>query len=205
MDYEEPELYESDAALIARLLEGTGFGLGFEELARRGTFDPHAEPLLQFADLSFPTPSGRIEIASAAAEAAGHPRLPQPDADPRPAAGRLRLLSPASVWLMNDSYGNDPTIGGKLGTATVLLHPDDAAALGLAEGDPVVLSNEIGRLTLQVAVSNIVPRGVALSHKGRWPNREAARANINQLNSGLKSDMGESTAVHGVEVEIATA
>ena len=203
MGYEEPELYEGDAALIARLLEGTGFGVGFDELARRGTLDPRAEPLLQFADLKFPTPSGRIEIASAAAEAAGHPRVPQPDADPRPAAGRLRLLSPASAWLMNDSYGNDPTIGEKLGPATVALHPDDAAARGLAEGDAAILSNDTGRLTLQVAFSDAVPRGVALSHKGRWPKREAEQANVNLLNPGLKSDMGESTAVHGVEVEIA--
>jgi hypothetical protein len=54
------------------------------------------EPLIQLPDLTFPTPSGRIEIASARAEADGHPRVPLPLADPRPAGGRLRLLSPAS-------------------------------------------------------------------------------------------------------------
>ena len=47
-----------------------------------------------------------------------------------------------------------------------------------------------------------VPRGVALSHKGRWPKREDARANVNVLNPGEKADMGESTAVHGIEVTV---
>ena len=61
---------------------------------------------MQFADHTFPTPSGRIEIASARAEADGHPRMPLPLADPRPNAGHLRLLSPASPWLFNDSFAN---------------------------------------------------------------------------------------------------
>ena len=40
------------------------------------------------------------------------------------------------------------------------------------------------------------------SHKGRWPKREAARANVNVLNPGHKTDMGESTCVHGVEIVV---
>ncbi len=43
---------------------------------------------------------------------------------------------------------------------------------------------------------------MALSHKGRWPKRERNRANVNILNPGIKADMGESTAVHGVEVTV---
>ena len=162
-------------------------------------------PLVQFADLEFRTPSGRIEIASERAAADGHPRVPQPSHDPRPAAGRLRLLSPASRWQMNDSYGNDPTILEKLGPAAVTLHPDDARALGLAAGDRVRLVNETGALTLGAAISDEVPRGAALSHKGRWPGLEAEGGNVNRLNPGEKSDMGESSCVHGTLVEVQRA
>jgi hypothetical protein len=45
-----------------------------------------------------------LHIASAHAEAEGHPRVPLAPADPRPAGGRLRLLSPASPWLLSDSF-----------------------------------------------------------------------------------------------------
>ncbi|HVD11209.1 MAG TPA: molybdopterin dinucleotide binding domain-containing protein, partial [Gaiellaceae bacterium] len=159
-------------------------------------------PVLQFADGRFPTPSGHIELASARASADGLPRLPLPHADARPANGRLRLLSPASPWLLNDSFANDAKIAKRMGPATVALHPDDAAARGLADGDEAVVANETGRLRLLVALSDAVPRGVAYSPKGRWPKREPAGANVNALNPGERADMGESTSVHGVEVTV---
>jgi anaerobic selenocysteine-containing dehydrogenase len=204
MGFDEPELHEPDAAIIEHLLRGTGLGLDFAALAARGTVDLPAEPVVQFADLAFPTPSGKVEIASARAEAAGHPRLPLPIADPRPADGMLRLLSPASDWLLNSSYGNDGKIAARMGPATVALHPEDAAARGLADGDPAELVSEAGRLILAVSLSDRVPRGVALAYKSRWPKREGG-ANVNILTAGTKSDMGESTSVHGTEITVTPA
>jgi anaerobic selenocysteine-containing dehydrogenase len=178
-------------------------GLRFDELAARGTVPIADEPVVQFADLRFPTPSGRVEIASPAAEADGLPRLPQPLADPRPADGRLRLLSPASPWLLNDSFANDAKIARRIGAATVALHPEDAADRGLAEGDEALVENETGSLRIHVTLSDTVPRGVAYSPKGRWPKREPSGANVNALNPGESADMGQSTSVHGVEVSVA--
>ena len=203
MGYDEPELFESDAEVIATLLERSGSGVDFASLAANGTVPFASEPVVQFADLRFPTPSGRVEIASTAAEADGLPRLPQPLADPRPAEGRLRLLSPASPWLLNDSFANDAKIARRIGAATVALHPEDAAERGLAEGDEALMQNETGSLRLHVTLSDVVPRGVAYSPKGRWPKQEPARANVNALNPGESADMGRSTSVHGVEVTVA--
>ncbi len=200
MGFQEPELQESDEEVIAGLLAESGVVSSFAELAAVGTVPLTAEPVIQFADLAFPTPSGRVELASAAAEADGHSRVPLPLADGPPAPGYLRLLSPASPWLMNDSFGNDRKVRRRIGDATVALHPDDAAALGLAAGDGVRLSNVTGSLELVVELSDALPRGVAYSPKGRWPKREGQRANVNVLNPGTKSDMGASSAVHGIEV-----
>ena len=202
MGFDEPELHEDDERMIAAMLEQSGVVGSFAELAAVGTLPLTAEPVVQFVDLAFETPSGRIEIASAAAEADGLPRLPQPWADARPAGDRLRLLSPASPWLMNDSFANDRKITRRIGAAGVTLHPRDAAARGLAEGDRVRLWNETGSLELSVEVSDIVPAGVAYSPKGRWPKREPQSFNINVLNDGRKSDIGGSSSVHGVEVSI---
>jgi anaerobic selenocysteine-containing dehydrogenase len=203
MGYTEPELYESDAEVIETVLQRSGVGEDFASLAAKGTVPIAEKPLVQFADLRFPTPSGRVELASARAEADGLPRLPLPLADPRPRDGRLRLLSPASPWLLNDSFANDAKIAKRIGAATVALHPDDAAERGLGEGDEAVVANETGHLQLLVTVSDAVPRGVAYSPKGRWPKREPGRANVNALNPGESADMGESTSVHGVEVTVA--
>jgi anaerobic selenocysteine-containing dehydrogenase len=202
MGYEERELFEPDRAVLDELLRRADLGLDFDELARRGTVPLAADPLVQFADLRFPTPSGKVEIASAQAEQDGHPRVPLPLADARPADGRLRLLSPASPWLLNDSFANSAKVAKRLGNATVAMHPDEAATRGLAEDGEVLLENGTGSLRLRLELTETVPRGVALAHKGRWPRQEPGGANVNALNPGERSDMGDSTAVHGVEVAV---
>jgi anaerobic selenocysteine-containing dehydrogenase len=203
MGFDEPQLHERDEDVIAKALEPTG--LDFATLAARGTVWLHAEPEVQFADLQFPTPSGRVEIASERAQADGQPRVPQPHSDPRPERGRLRLLSPASPWMLNDSFANDPKLTRRIGAATVAMHPTDAADRGLAAGDSALLESDAGRLSLTVTLSDELPRGVIYSPKGRWPKREPGAANINVLNPGEESDMGHSTTVHGVEVTVTPA
>lgn len=209
MGFNDPELYEDDRSILEHLLAGTPFEGGFDALKRIGTATIFPEPVLQFADLTFPTPSGKIELASDQAEADGQPRTALPIVDARPSDGRLRLLSPASPWLLNSSYGNDPAIRAKAGEESITLHPDDAAARGLAEGDTALVASDIGRLLLPVKVAAIVPRGTALAAKGRWPKLAASgpngRANINALHQGRGADMGGSTSVHGIEVTVQRA
>lgn len=205
MGLNEPALFEEDRAIIDRLLAQSGLGIDFEALKAAGTVPVSAEPLVLFADLEFPTPSGRIEIASARAEADGLPRVPQPEADPPPADGRLRLLSPASEWHMNSSYDNVEKIARQAGEEVLVLNPGDAARLGIAEGDRVLARNETGSLGLRARLDPFMLPGTALSPKGRWLKRSPQRANVNVLNPGDRSDMGESTAVHSVEVEVAPA
>ncbi len=203
MGYDEPLLRETDREVIDELLRRADLGLDFDALAARGTVWIGEEPRVQFADLHFPTPSGRVEIASASAEADGHPRLPLAVRRSRGRAdGRLRLLTPASPWLLNDSFANDPKIARRLGTATVALHPDDAAERGLAEQDEAVLESRRVRSPCRVTLSSELPRGVAYSPKGRWLKSAPDGANVNVLNPGLPSDLGASTTVHGVEVTV---
>ena len=205
MGFTDPELFESDAEMLAQLLRQSGTGLDFAALSDAGTVFVSPDPVVPFADGPFATPSGRIEIASDAFEEAGLPRAPQPWADARPTGGRLRLLSPASPWRMNSSYDNEAKVRSRTQTAEVGLHPMEAFSRGLTQGTPVVLWNAAGRLPLSVAISDEVPRGVALVHKGRWPKLDPSHANVNVLTTGRKSDMGESSSVHSVEVEIARA
>jgi len=198
-------LHEPDEQIIAEVLCRTGLGIDFASLARQGTIWTHDQPRVQFPDLRFPTPSGKIELASSRAEADGHPRLPQPHADPRPADERLRLLTPASPWMLNHSFANEPRLARRIGEPTIALNPADAAERGFAAGDRVRARSSAGELDLTVALSEDLPRGVAFSPKGRWPKLEAGQANVNALNPGTASDMGDSTAVHGVEITLTPA
>jgi anaerobic selenocysteine-containing dehydrogenase len=202
MGMTEPALFESDRAVIDHLLAGTQTGIEFEQLASRGTVWFFDTPRIQFEQLSFDTPSGHVELASESALADGQPLTAQPWFDERPSGGRLRLLSPASPWSLNDSFANEPKLAGRAGSATVALHPDDAAARGLGVGDVAVLRSSVGSLELPVVISTDIPPGVAYSPKGRWPRREPTGANVNVLNPGVPSDMGDSSSVHGIEITI---
>ncbi len=82
------------------------------------------------------------------------------------------------------------------------MHPDDAAERSVKTGENVWVSNATGRLQLTVSTGDSIPKGVVVVPKGRWPKNELQSANVNLLYAGFKTDMGESSAVHGLEVMV---
>lgn len=202
MAFEDEELFESDRSMIDALLDEIGLGLSFPELAQRGSVFLSKAPVILHSELRFDTPSGKIEIASDAAVEIGLPRLPDARVDAAPASGRLRLLTPASKWRLNDSFANDPKLAAQAGAPTVVFHPEDAKRLGVRAGDPVRLANEVGQLDLDAEIDALATPGVLVSYKGRWPQQEGGGATVNTLHPGRKADMGESSAVHAIEVEV---
>ena len=202
MGYTEKELFETDEELIAGMLAQMGVSEGFREFQQRGWQSISAEPIISWADLQFPTASGKIELASDAAESQGLPRIPQAIVDKGQNGGQLRLITPASDYRMNDSYANDPKLARNAGEAGVYIHPEDAKRLNIGNGATVNLSNENGDLNLTAAIDEISVPGVLVSYKGRWPKNETDRKNVNVLHIGQKTDMAESTSVHSTLVTL---
>lgn len=202
MGLDEPALLESDDSMIERMIKEMDPGFDFAELKSRGHFYLSDEPMPMHADGRFDTPSGKIEIASSAAEEMGLPRTPQADVDPPTQDGRLRLLSPASKWRLNDSYANDPHIVEQSGPPAVHLNAVDARVAGIGDGEAVRIKNESGTVKLQARIDDSVLPGTAIAYKGRWPNLEADASNINFVHTPRKTDMGESSSVHATEIEI---
>ncbi|CAN5423041.1 molybdopterin oxidoreductase family protein [soil metagenome] len=202
MGFPEPELYESDPSMIDRMLRQTSYEGAFDDLKLIGTAKLYQTPRVQFEDLRFNTPSGHIEIRSERLAAQGHPAVPIAHADKGPPDGRLRLLTPASKWLLNSSYGNDAKIMTQLGSPKVRINKWDAERRNLGQGETVMLSTAAGSVELRVEISADVPVGVALAHKGRWPSHSAGEVNVNVLNPGLRTDIADSSAVHGIEVDL---
>ncbi len=203
MGLDDPRLAEPDGAILEKLLEQAGYTDGFDGLRQVGTYWVNGdEPRIAFADLRFPTPSGRIEVASARAEAMGLPRVPRPDVDPEPRDGRLRLLTPASQWRLNDSYANDPRLARRAGPAELLVNPEDAGRFGITEGAAVRVESDAAAVSLVARFDEAVPAGTALSYKGRWPSLDPEGESVNALYDGTPNDMGASSGVHGTEVRL---
>ncbi|MBP0491806.1 molybdopterin guanine dinucleotide-containing S/N-oxide reductase [Roseomonas indoligenes] len=139
--------------------------------------DPAANPLN--------TPSGRIEIFSERIAGFGLPDCPGypvwrgpaewlggPGVDRHP----LHLLSDQPVRRLHsqlDASGYS-TAGKVRGREQVFMHPEDAAARGLSDGDIVELFNDRGRCQAALCRSDAVMRGVVRLNTGAWYDPDPA-------------------------------
>ena len=144
--------------------------------------------MIRWEDLAFPTPSGKIELASDIASHDGHSRIPLPEPLACPTRKRLRLLTLADEWHMNSSYDNDPCILERTREETLTLHPEDAAARGLTDGAAARVWNEAGELSMRISLSDKTPPGVGWAPKRRWPGQSPSGLNVNALNPGLRGE-----------------
>jgi anaerobic selenocysteine-containing dehydrogenase len=87
-----------------------------------------------------------------------------PDAD-----APFRLLTPPARSFLNSTFTETPTSRAREGKPAVMIHPDDATRLGIADGDRVALRNRRGRVELAAAVTDATRPGVLVS-EGLFPN-----------------------------------
>ncbi len=76
--------------------------------------------------------------------------------------------SPARNYL-NSTFTETKTSRTREGEPSVMIHPDDARAHGLSDGDHVTLFNQRGETTLKARVFEGVVRGVLIA-ESVWPN-----------------------------------
>jgi anaerobic selenocysteine-containing dehydrogenase len=81
----------------------------------------------------------------------------------------FRLATSPSRNFLNSSFNETPTSRTLQGRPEVLIHPDDARAVGIEDGDEVTLGNRRGEVRLHARVFPGVRRGVLIS-EGVWPN-----------------------------------
>jgi anaerobic selenocysteine-containing dehydrogenase len=81
----------------------------------------------------------------------------------------FRLATSPSRGFLNSTFNETPTSRAQLGRPEVLIHPDDAAAAGISDGDKVTLGNRRGEVRLHARLFAGVRRGVLIS-EGIWPN-----------------------------------
>jgi anaerobic selenocysteine-containing dehydrogenase len=81
----------------------------------------------------------------------------------------FRLTTSPARNFLNSTFAETPVSKEKEGRPVLLLHPDDAADLGLADGDRVEVGNRRGDLVLHAKVFGGIKRGVVIA-EGIWPN-----------------------------------
>jgi len=81
----------------------------------------------------------------------------------------FRLVTGPARNFLNSSFTETPTSLQREHRPTVLVHPDDAATLSIADGDLAILASERGSVRLHVRLFDGLQRGVLVS-EGIWPN-----------------------------------
>jgi anaerobic selenocysteine-containing dehydrogenase len=81
-----------------------------------------------------------------------------------------RLVAAPARTFLNSSFTETPSSLKRERRPTMLMHPQDCAALGVAEGDRVTLGNERGEVIVHVKPQDGQQRGVVVV-EGIWPNR----------------------------------
>ncbi|MBW0094225.1 molybdopterin-dependent oxidoreductase, partial [Pseudonocardia sp. KRD-188] len=172
-------------------------------------YSPHAEG-------NFPTASGKVEfVASAAAggnfvvplfrqgsndhqpgqpvDALPHYIPPRESAHTNPelaARFPLNLLTPKSHAYINSSFGSQAFHRQAQKEPNVIIHPDDAAARGIADGAPVRIFNERGEFVVLAKIDDSVLPGVVVSSMGGWRKHSKAGQTLASVNPTEFADLG---------------
>ncbi len=206
----EPELFAvSDEQLAAECLrEGSGGlyppreafdGIDLERLRREGPIRLNLpKDYAPFARGGFGTPSAKCELYSPALAARGLDPLPTytpPAEDPqtRPdlaARYPLQMLSPPAPSFLNSTFVNIDTLRRAAGRPVVEMHPQDATARAIADGQAVRVHNDRGAFRAHAVVGETVKPGVVVTQGIWWNKYTPDGVNCNTTTSSRLTDLG---------------
>jgi anaerobic selenocysteine-containing dehydrogenase len=158
------------------------------------------------------TPDRRVHLAPGDFVAAARAHLR--DADRTASDGYdLQLIGRRQLKSNNSWLHNIPSMTGGSNRCTVLMHPDDAEARGLADGDTVRVASAVGHIEVPLDVTRDIRAGtVAVPHG--WGHRDTgwrhartlSGANVNALHDPALVDTFTGTAaVNGTWVSVTAA
>jgi anaerobic selenocysteine-containing dehydrogenase len=93
----------------------------------------------------------------------------------------FRLATSPSRSFLNTSFNETPSSIAREGKPSVMIHPDDAAAYGIADGEAVILGNTRGETTLSAKLFDGVRRGVLIAESIQPNKAHIGGRGINML------------------------
>ncbi|MBI1764677.1 MAG: molybdopterin oxidoreductase family protein [Acidobacteria bacterium] len=189
-------------------------GINLDELKAKGWQRLNVpERYAPFAEGNFPTPSGKCEFFSEALAKQGHDPLPTYIA-PResvldaPVLARqypLAVISPPAHNFLNSSFANLPSFLKAEKEPWLDIHPTDAAARNIADGDRVRIFNDRGAFTATARVTDKARRGVVVALSVWWKKLTRDGTNANDVTGQGLTDLGAAATFYDALVEVAKA
>jgi anaerobic selenocysteine-containing dehydrogenase len=207
MGFSEPCFIESEDDMIRGLLDTPHrffAGITIEELDRhhraRLRVAADGAPFLPFTDGGYGTPSGKCDLS---AESLAY----VPPVESRHGDAALRRRYPLEMIAAKSDEGMNTTFGYRddvdEATSVAVLHPDDAAARGIADGNLVRLFNDRGSATRTARIdAGAVRAGTLSAPSTRWNKKSHLGRGINTLTSQRLTDIGGGATFYSCLVQV---
>ena len=169
-----------------------------DELGQEGAATPPfgGRPI-QFLDVWPLTPDRKVDLFPAALDAESPNGLYAYQPDPATSEFPLALISPASERTISSTLAELPRPEVRL-----LMHPADAAARGLADGDAVRIHNRLGEVRCHLQVGAWIRTGTVSLPKGLWRRHTANSFTTNALAPDDLTDFGGGACCNDARVEV---
>jgi molybdopterin guanine dinucleotide-containing S/N-oxide reductase-like protein len=214
MGFAEDCFGDSDEEICRQALESSNpnmQGIEWDSLKEKGWQRLNVpERFAPFAQGNFGTPSRKCEFYSETAKAMGMDPLPA-YVPPREAALSnprlakaypLALISPPNRHFLNSSFANMPFAIAEAGQPGLDIHPADAAARGIGDGETVRILKDRGSFTAKARVSDKVREGVVVALSVWWRKLTADGRNANDVTSQALTDIGAGATFYDCLVDV---
>ena len=166
-----------------------------------------------FARGGFLTPSGKCEFYSEQMKKDGLDPLPAYIApyESRASAPELAekyplaMISPPQRNFLNTTFVNVKSLRDTEGEPHLEIHPTDAGARGIADGDMVSVFNDRGSMVAKAHVTENAREGLVVALSIWWKKLASDGKNANELTSQRLTDMGRAPTFYDVLVQVEKA
>jgi anaerobic selenocysteine-containing dehydrogenase len=214
MGFDDDYFKDSDEELARQAISGPGpqlQGIDFEQLKERGWTRLNLPPIFApFAEGNFLTPSGKCEFFSETLAKQGIDPLPtyippRESAQSSPELARrfpLAIISPPAHSFLNSSFANLPTFIKAEKEPYLDLHPVDAAAREIRDGDRVRVFNDRGEFVVKARLTEKARPGVVVALSVWWKKLTRDGGNANDVTSQALTDLGAGGTFYDALVEV---
>lgn len=185
--------------LLVRVLDALPGTTGRELRDGQRPEPPCGSAPIQFVDVFPNTPDRKIDLFPAALDAEAPAGLYAFQPDPATARYPLTLISPSSDRTISSTLGELPRPDVKL-----QMHPSDAAARGLADGDMVRIFNALGEVQCPLQVVPTMKTGTVGLPKGLWRRSTHNGFTGTALVPDTLTDLGGGACFNDARVEVAS-
>ena len=194
---DEPDEPRDELEMMLRVMDGLPEGVGEALRADAPAAPPFGTAPVQFVDVFPRTPDGRVRLFPEDLDREAPLGLYTYQPDPATNRYPLALISPSNEKAISSSLYE---LVRK--TAELMIHPDDAHARDVGEGDTVRVFNDLGTVTCHAAVSPAVRPGTVALPKGLWTRHTLNGSTSNALTPDTLSDIGAGACFNDARVQV---